>query len=120
MKNTDLKKLIANPLIQSDFEIIVREMKSRDFTLSDEVAGLIPKKYVVEQYQITKVYHNPNYRIMIANLSPGAKSLFLWLVYEVDPGKDYIAINKLRYMKENRLIFCGNRMKKYPEYVKVK
>ena len=33
-------------------------------------------------------------------LSSRARDLFLWITYELDSGKDFLWINKVRYMKE--------------------
>lgn len=56
--------------------------------------------FTVEQEQFTKVFNKSAYRLHIMSLSPKARDLYLWLIYEIDCGKDYIWVNKERYMEE--------------------
>lgn len=96
----DPEKLKNNPLVNEDFRIVVNKMiDEKSFKREDDL--LVHKDYEMEKESITKVYTLPLYRKLVSTLSPRAKSLFLWLLYEIESGKDYIWINKYRYMEEN-------------------
>ena len=90
----------ANPLVDSSFRIVVNKITDTK-TFQNDDGILIHKEFEMEKENVTKVYTKPEYRQLISQLSPKAKSLFLWLIYEADSGKDYIWVNKQRYMKEN-------------------
>jgi hypothetical protein len=90
----------ANPLVDSSFKIVVNKLTDTK-AFQNEDGILIHKEFEMEKENVTKVYTKPEYRQLISQLSPKAKSLFLWLIYEADSGKDYIWVNKQRYMKEN-------------------
>lgn len=100
--NIDPEKLKYNPLIKEDFKIVVNKMID-DKSFKREGELLVHSNYELEKEDITKVYTNPLYRKLISTLSSRAKSLFLWILYELDSGKDYLWINKHRYMEENGL-----------------
>ena len=50
-----------------------------------------------------KLFISPDNRKRIAKLSGGAKSLFFWIMQEVEGGRDYLWVNKMRYMEENEI-----------------
>lgn len=57
--------------------------------------------YYAEREEVCKLYTGVEQRKIVSACTPAAKSLLLWLFYEVDYGKDYLWINKDRYMEEN-------------------
>lgn len=57
----------------------------------------------VEYDPVCKVYVNPNKRKLIAGMRNCSKSLFTWVMYELESGKDYLWINRIRYMEENNI-----------------
>lgn len=61
---------------------------------------LIIIPYSVEE-DICCLYTHHSYRKHIAKMSPNAKSLFLWLMYDITTGDEVIWINSIRYMKES-------------------
>lgn len=64
--------------------------------------GVISKVYgSVERELSCKLYISPERRKIMNMLSTRAKGLFLWVMYEVDRNKDYMWLNKKRYMEEN-------------------
>lgn len=64
---------------------------------------LMPRGSIREKIQSTKLYHCPGCKDIIYNLSPGAKSLFIYLVYNIDSSKDHIWLNMPRYMQKNSI-----------------
>jgi hypothetical protein len=101
----DESLLINNPF---EFMIPVRSFKSKaDYISAKELKeGIVSKihkleeEHILEQEEFTKVYNRSAFRLNIFGMSEKARSLFLWLVYEVDSGKDYLWLNKQRYMFE--------------------
>lgn len=101
-----------------------------------------------------KVFSDSKRRLKMVLLTPRGKDLLLWLIYEADKGKDWLWLNKDRYMEENNIssmntyrgavndlikngymtktivtdvywlnpmfFFNGNRIKAFPDNVKVK
>jgi hypothetical protein len=56
--------------------------------------------YIVELDEKATLYTRAGFRLHIVGMSDKAKSLFLWLTYELDYGKDYVWINVSRYLLE--------------------
>ena len=54
----------------------------------------------LEATRITKVFVSAERRLIYAKLTPRAKELWGWLQYELEPGKDYLWINRVRFMEE--------------------
>ncbi len=110
--------------------------------------------YDYEKVAYCKVFADAGRRLKMVQLSPRAKDLLLWVMYEVKQGKDWIWLNKVRYMEENNIgsintyrtalndlikkkylgitvisdvywinpdfFFNGNRIKSFPNNIKVK
>ena len=90
-----------NPLVGPDFKVLVRK---QTVGLRVDVDGMTVLNEVdMEQERFTKLYHVSEMRKFVSALRPCSKSLFLWLLYEIEPGKDYLWINKARYMEENNV-----------------
>ena len=87
------------PYVSSLTIPVVRKLFEKQYKKDDE-GDLIPVQQEIEYTEFTKIYTNRERRIIINNLSDKAKSLYLWLIYEIESGKDYIWINKIRYMEE--------------------
>lgn len=93
---------ISNPLVTANFTIIVNKIKLKGAFYKDGEEWL-NKEIDFERDESTKLYKNKENRIVIASLKPNAKSLFIWIAFEVECGKDYFWINKDRYMNENNI-----------------
>jgi hypothetical protein len=95
----DLK---SNPLVTDSFKILVIELK--DESLKKDKDGVwLPYARFADMEANTKVYRNPDYRKLVSYMSASGKSLYLWIIYEIEPGKDWLWVNKDRYMEENRV-----------------
>lgn len=87
----------SNPLVNESFKVRIRKARS-GMIQEDDV--WVDNLYEQEVDRLTKVFHTPDNRRLIAGLRPSAKSLFLWLIFELEVGRDYIWIPKHRYMSE--------------------
>jgi len=96
----DYKKLGINPCCNS-LEIPVNEIVFKDFYMKDEEGILTTAKKEVEATPFTKLYVTSERRLIMSKLSPAAKELFLWVMLEIDSGRDALWINKERFMLEN-------------------
>ncbi len=63
----------------------------------------LPASKEVEKVPYTKLFCSSERRLLINALSPRSKELYLWLMFEITSGDDYIWINKQRYMSENSI-----------------
>ena len=107
-----------NPLAGSDFKILINKIV--DGKKLELVGGdLVPSEVELERDSYSKVYIKPENRRIIAQLSPSSKSLFLWVVYEMEQGRDYLWVNKRRYMEENDITSINTYKKAMAELVRL-
>jgi hypothetical protein len=106
------KDLGKHPLLDSNFVINYKALsvskkyvelesiKSSDGIV--EIGNVVKNEvsFTVDADSFTKVFNKSAYRIHMMSLSSRAKELCFWLIYELDCGKDYIWLNKKRYMTE--------------------
>ncbi len=103
----DESKLVHNPFAM-ELIVPIRSFKSKaEYLSAQEVKeGIVTKIHkleeecILEKEEFTKVYNKSAFRLHIFERSEKARSLYLWLIYEIDSSKDYLWINKERYMKE--------------------
>lgn len=95
----DYKTLGINPFSIS-LEIKVKELELLNAYKKDD-DDWMPVTNEVEDTPFTKIYITSERRIIVSNLSSAAKELYLWIMFEIDAGKDALWINKERYMLEN-------------------
>lgn len=81
-------------------EIPVHEMLFKNQFIKDG-GLLLPLIREVEKTPFVRLYTTSQRRKILSKCSPQAKSLFLWILFEIEYGKDYLWINKDRYMEEN-------------------
>src|ERR1039457_1837315 len=107
-----------NALAGSDFKILINKIV--DGKKLELVGGdLVPSEVELERDSYSKVYIKPENRRIIAQLSPSSKSLFLWVVYEMEQGQDYLWVNKRRYMEENDITSINTYKKAMAELVRL-
>lgn len=58
------------------------------------------KEIKIENEVYTKLFTTAENRVIITRMSSSAKSLLLWICYEIDSSKDFLWINRERYMLE--------------------
>jgi hypothetical protein len=95
----DYKTLGINPFSIS-LEIKVKELELLNAYKKDGDEWL-PVTNDIEDTSFTKMFITAERRIIVSNLSPAAKELYLWIMFEIDAGRDALWINKERYMLEN-------------------
>ena len=57
----------------------------------------------IEYDSYTKIYYHAGIKDMIYKLSPQAKSVYLFILYNLDSGKDWIQLNRQWYMTKNEV-----------------
>lgn len=67
----------------------------------DKDGYVLPVEVPFESDESCRIFIDSDKRLKIAALTSRAKDLFMWLVYETEPGCQYVWINKPRYMSEN-------------------
>ena len=102
---TEIEKLnlIANPLVNKEFIINIRKLTSKSNYKIDKDGTFLPVEIEIESDNSVKIYTKAEYRKVIANCSPSAKSIYIHILYELPYGTDYIEINVKRYMDENNI-----------------
>jgi len=63
----------------------------------------VPKEIEIDSERQVKIYASHGNRILINSLSEKAALLYLWIIYAIEPTKDFVYINKERYMQEKRI-----------------
>ena len=103
-KKPELKEhlLRANPLVNMGFSILTVSVADKSVFKTDNDGIHLPNEYIMEKETSTRVYTKSEHRLFITQLSDKSKSLYLWLLYEIEPGKDYLWINKERYKQESK------------------
>lgn len=99
----DEKKLGKNPFLSS-LKIAVNRVTSIDkykFDKKDEIWEHAEMDW--ESVSFTRVYSDSQRRLLMVQLSPRGKDLLLWLIYEAESNKDWLWLNKTRYMEESNV-----------------
>lgn len=144
----------VNPFLNS-LVVPVNKVQDKDgsrFTQDGQEWYKADYEYDADTY--CKVFSDATRRKLVSELTPRGKDLLMWVQYEAKKGKDWLWINKERYMEEctvasvttyrsavNELIkkgiivktvvtdtfwinpyflFNGNRIKAFPDNVKIK
>lgn len=101
-KTIDETKLGLNPFVFS-LRIPVNVIKGKGYQFKGDV--LTKEEIEVEATPFTKVFLSSERRKIINNLSSCAQRLLLWIIFELEEGKDWLYINKSRYLKEQGLCY---------------
>ena len=100
-----------NPLIQSLVITVRQRHKKRplkdingleieDGEVTIAGTATFNDTFLVEKDTKGSYYCSSHYRLHVSACTPKAKSLLLWIMYEIEYGKDYIWINVDRYLEE--------------------
>jgi hypothetical protein len=95
----DANKLGKNPFLLN-LRIVVSKLTIPGQYHKEE-GILVPSEMDLERDASCRVYTDSERRLLMVKLSPRAKDLLLWIMYEVEPNIDWIWINKARYMDES-------------------
>lgn len=96
------KQLGMNPHIAS-LEVLVSSLTLKDKYYQTDEGEWLPVEQELERVPMAKLYCTSERRKLTSHLSVRAKELMVWIMYELDFGKDYIWINKGLYMHENEI-----------------
>jgi hypothetical protein len=100
---------LGNNLFILNLRVPVNKVKIAGHYKPDSDGDLLPVEVEYEKDPLCKVFVDSARRKMMVCLSPRAKELLMWLIYETESGQDWIWINRSRYMEE-----CG--IKAYNTY----
>ena len=102
-KKPDFKysELGINPC-RNNLKIPVGYIEFKNSFQKDIEGDWLHTKQLVDKSASCKLYTIPQNRKLVAKLSPCAKELYLWIMYELESGKEAIWINRERYLEENR------------------
>jgi hypothetical protein len=95
------KQLGNNPCVNSGFIVYVNTITFKDQYKKYSDGLLLPVSVEVEKTPYTKLYVDSLRRLVISGLTPSAKELYLWVMFEIEHGKDALWINRERFMLEN-------------------
>lgn len=95
------EKLGLNPLITNLRIEVAKRTDYSKLTYVDD--AFLPVELEMERGKIVKVYASAKNREVVACLNAAAQRLMFWVAFELKPGKDYIQLNKDRFMKENAI-----------------
>lgn len=106
VKNIDAERLGKNPFIESLSIPVNKVTMKGQFRATKEIAVdgrpiVVPVEVEIESESYCKVFNDAKRRKVMVNISKPGKELFLWLIYELESGKDYVWLNKTRYLREN-------------------
>jgi hypothetical protein len=91
-----------NPFV-SELTIVVSTLAMKSQYRKDKDGDIVPLTREVESDASCKVYNSSSRRLKMCQLSSGAKSLLLWIIYEAESGKDFLWVNRIRYQRENEI-----------------
>lgn len=95
------EKLGVNPFI-SGLVIKVRAIRSGYVPDGEDEGVLVDNVVELERDGYVKVFDGADERVIMAGLSYRALQVWMWMLYTVKSGKDYLWVNVVRMMEE-----CG-------------
>jgi len=96
----DEGKMKRNPFVLS-LRIDATKMSDAGKFVPDSEGVMLPVQYLFEKERSAKIYYHPGAKDIIYKLSSGAKCLYLFLIYHLEPSCDYIRLNSEHYMALN-------------------
>lgn len=107
LEKIDEKLLNVNPFSFSLKIAVTEVLKSGEFEKveSEELSEgvFLNKSYYIERLQSTKIYYCPECKDRIYGLSDKAQRMYLYILYNINRGKDWIQINKENYKTRNKI-----------------
>jgi len=98
----DISKLLNNPYRNTLAISATKVIDSNTFVYSKE-GEAIPVERLIEKQKSTKIYQCTGCKERVYNLSPSAKSLYLYILYNLKVNVDWIHLNRDWYMKKNNV-----------------
>lgn len=87
----------TNPLLNR-LEITVKKVRGRQE--KDDDGNYHYKEFELDLGRTCKIYIDADTRMLVNSLIPRSKELLLWIMYSLTVGKDYLWLNRERYMSE--------------------
>ncbi len=100
LQTIDESKLILNPFV-NNLQIEATKLTDLNKFVADADGTMLPVTTLIEKRQNTKIFYCTACKDMVYNLSPGAKSLYLYVLYNLESGQDWIQVNVQWYMTKN-------------------
>ncbi len=83
-------------------EVPIRKLIKKNQFEKDKIDDIfLNVEVTVEATLYTKMYITADLRKIVSKLTPSAKELYLWIMYEIEAGEEALWINKVRFMLEN-------------------
>lgn len=99
MVKFDASLLINNPFTVTLVVPATRIINGKQL-VPNEDGVFLPHVVTIDKQSHTKVFHSKDNLSAVLNLSDCAKAMYLYIIYSLDAGKDYIPIEILPYMKK--------------------
>ena len=99
----DESLLISNPFSYGTYIPVTEIVSNMDFKIDPEDGIVYNKTFYLENIKSTKIYHCDSCKDIIYNLSGAAQRLYLYIIYNIKEGKDYIQINQEHFQKKNNV-----------------
>lgn len=117
LETVDPSKMLRNPF-SVGLKIEVSKITDTKRYRPDAEGIMYPVDYLIEKERMTKIYHFAGAKDMVYNLSPSAKCLYLFVLYNIEVGEDYIRLNTERYMQKNRVKSINTYKKAVKELIR--
>lgn len=101
--------LIGENPFKQGFQIVVHTVSRPNHFYFDGEHNL-PSTFKMEREAKVSLYKAPEKRKLVCSLQKSTQALFLWVLYELEVNKDYLWVNKQRFMEESS--FTYNTYKK--------
>lgn len=107
LEEFDESKLINNPFINSLLIPVTRTYSPNQYTfhspVNGEIGTFLPTGFYLDKIQSSRLYYSAGSKEMVYNLTDRAQRLYIYILYNLVKGKDYVQINKENYMKKNNI-----------------
>lgn len=97
------KELLGKNLFLENLQIHVNKIVLQGKYISDGDGHILLAEQDFEKDTYSRVYNDSERRLKMMALSSRAKELLMFVIYETEIGLDHIWINRVRYMKENKV-----------------
>lgn len=115
--------LVNNPFTNSLLIPVTKTYSPDQYTFhpsdDSDVGTYLPSGFYLDKVQSTRIYYSTGAKEIIYNLSDRAQRLYIYVLYNLPKGKDYVQINKDNYMKKNNVksrITYGHALKELIRY----
>lgn len=101
LEQFDEQELSANPFSFSMKLPVTEVISNLNYTKDPEDGVIYNKSFFIESTQSIKIYYCEECKDIVYNLTSAAQRMYLYILYNLKQGKDYIQLNQEHYMKKN-------------------